>query len=67
MCLLTFTQNDLYWRIRTPTQLITPIEGDELQYFWYDLPPNIDAAYERYHDQRIIFFKGKKSENGRTL
>ncbi|XP_072043909.1 collagenase 3-like [Amphiura filiformis] len=51
-------KGDRYWRIRTPKTLLTKVEGDETKFFWYNLPNDIDAAYERYHDQRIVFFKG---------
>lgn len=51
-------QGDKYWRIRAPKDVLTDIKGDQLIHFWYDLPADINAAYERYHDQHIIFFKG---------
>ncbi|XP_033102154.1 matrix metalloproteinase-17-like [Anneissia japonica] len=52
-------QNDRYWRITQPGQLVTDIDGDLNEHFWYGLPDNVDAGYERWTDSTIIFFKGE--------
>ncbi|XP_071789516.1 matrix metalloproteinase-19-like [Asterias amurensis] len=47
-----------YWRIPRVGQLVSPQEGDRVKYFWQGLPTRIDAGYERWHDQKSLFFKG---------
>ncbi|XP_038056492.1 matrix metalloproteinase-17-like [Patiria miniata] len=49
-----------YWRIAREGQLISHPEGDKNKYFWVGLPAKIDAGYERWHDQKSLFFKGNQ-------
>ncbi|XP_033102150.1 interstitial collagenase-like [Anneissia japonica] len=52
-------QKGRYWRIQRPGVLVTDIDGDLNTHFWYGLPDDVDAGYERWLDSTIIFFKGE--------
>ncbi|XP_071479264.1 collagenase 3-like [Diadema antillarum] len=53
-------QGAKYWRLRFPQQLISRSTGELTELFWRAFPNDIDAAYERFYDQKIFFFKGTK-------
>ncbi|XP_054768386.2 collagenase 3-like [Lytechinus pictus] len=62
-------QNDIYWRLRFPQELISRDTGELTSHFWQAFPNKIDAAYERYFDHMIFFFKGTEyyKYNGLSL
>ncbi|XP_002738586.1 matrix metalloproteinase-14-like [Saccoglossus kowalevskii] len=51
-------KDDQFWRLREFGKVLSgyPVKNS---LFWYDMPNNIDATYERY-DNIIMFFKGTK-------
>ncbi|XP_071848693.1 neutrophil collagenase-like [Apostichopus japonicus] len=53
-------KEDRFWRVREPGKSLTPAEGYKTNEFFKGLPSGIQAAYERYYDQRILFFKGRE-------
>lgn len=52
-------KDDRFWRVREPGNPLTPPDGYPSASFFKDLPSGVQAAYERYFDQKILFFKGK--------
>lgn len=53
-------KDDRFWRVREPGNPLSPPDGYLSATFFKDLPPGVQAAYERYFDQKILFFKGKE-------
>ncbi|XP_071963155.1 collagenase 3-like [Antedon mediterranea] len=47
------------WRMKEDGTMISSEDGELASSYWYNLPSDIEAVYERYTDRALIFVKGR--------